>query len=93
MLCILIQGPKQPGIDIDVFLEPLMADMAKLWNEGVRMWDEYAKDHFTCRGIIIVTINDYPALFSISGQINGMFSMAGWHDVCVPGWFKKNLCI
>ena len=22
MLCILIQGPKQPGIDIDVFLEP-----------------------------------------------------------------------
>jgi len=21
-LCILIQGPKQPGIDIDVFLEP-----------------------------------------------------------------------
>jgi len=38
MLCILIQGPKQPGIDIDVFLEPLMADMAKLWNEGVRMW-------------------------------------------------------
>ena len=54
-----------------------MADMVKLWNEGVRMWDEYAKDHFTCRGIIIVTINDYPALFSISRQINGMFSMAG----------------
>jgi len=37
MLCILIQGPKQSGIDIDVFLEPLMADMVKLWNEGVRM--------------------------------------------------------
>jgi hypothetical protein len=27
---ILIQGPKQDGTDIDVFLEPLMKDMAKL---------------------------------------------------------------
>jgi hypothetical protein len=31
----LIQGLKQAGTDIDVFLEPLMEDMAKLWNEGV----------------------------------------------------------
>jgi hypothetical protein len=37
MLSILIQGPKQAGIDIDVFLEPLMEDMVKLWNEGVCM--------------------------------------------------------
>jgi hypothetical protein len=36
MLSILIQGPKQAGTDIDVFLEPLMEDIAKLWNEGVR---------------------------------------------------------
>jgi hypothetical protein len=37
MLSVLIQGLKQAGIGIDVFLEPLMEDMAKLWNEGVRM--------------------------------------------------------
>jgi hypothetical protein len=30
MFSILIQGPKQACIDIDVFLEPLMEDMAKL---------------------------------------------------------------
>jgi hypothetical protein len=30
MLSILIQGPKQPDINIDVFLEQLMEDMAKL---------------------------------------------------------------
>jgi hypothetical protein len=29
-LSILIQGPKQVVIDIDVFLEPLMEDMTKL---------------------------------------------------------------
>jgi hypothetical protein len=37
MLSILIQGPKEAGTDIDVFLEPLMEDMAKLWNEEVCM--------------------------------------------------------
>jgi hypothetical protein len=30
MLSIIIQGPKQAGIDIDVLLEPLMKDMTKL---------------------------------------------------------------
>jgi hypothetical protein len=33
ILFILIQVLKQAGIDIDVFLEPLMKDMEKLWNE------------------------------------------------------------
>jgi hypothetical protein len=40
-LSILIHGLKQAGIDIDVFLEPLMEDIAKLWNERVHMWDQY----------------------------------------------------
>ena len=41
MLSILIQGPKQPGNDIDVFLEPLLEDMEKLWNDGELVWDEF----------------------------------------------------
>jgi hypothetical protein len=32
-LIILIQGLIAVGVDIDVFLEPLMEDMTKLWNE------------------------------------------------------------
>jgi hypothetical protein len=53
---------------MDVFLEPLMEEMKKLWEEGVAMWDEFRKESFTLKAIIFVTINDYPALFSISGQ-------------------------
>jgi hypothetical protein len=34
MLSILIQGLKQACTNIDVFLKPLIKDMAKLWNEG-----------------------------------------------------------
>ena len=35
------------------------------------MYDAFQKDDFICRAIIFVTINDYPALFALSGQIKG----------------------
>jgi hypothetical protein len=60
MLSILIQGPKQASTDIDVFLESLIEDMAKLWNEGMRMWDQYQQDYFTLYEIIFVCIHDAP---------------------------------
>ena len=53
MLCGLIQGPKQPSIDIDVFIEPSMEDMAKLWDDGVKMMDSLTKQKFTLRAITI----------------------------------------
>jgi hypothetical protein len=71
MLSILIQCPKQAGIDIDVFLEPLMEDMAKLWNEGVRMWDQYEHEYFTLKTIIFVCIHDAPGGFIVLGQTKG----------------------
>ena len=67
----LISGPKQPGNDIDVFLEPLMEDMKMLWEEGVKMMDAFVKKEFTLKAIIFVTITDYPGLFSLSGHIKG----------------------
>jgi hypothetical protein len=60
MLCKLIHGPKQPGIDIYAFLGPLMEGMANLWNK-------FSMEDFYVRGIIIVTINYYLVLFSLSG--------------------------
>jgi hypothetical protein len=66
MLSILIQGPKQAGIDIDVLLESLMEDMAKLWNESVRMWDQYQQEYFTLYAIIFVCIHDAPRGFTVS---------------------------
>ncbi|CAL9024339.1 unnamed protein product [Prunus brigantina] len=35
MLTLLISGPKQPGNDIDVYLEPLIDDLKSLW-DGIR---------------------------------------------------------
>jgi hypothetical protein len=71
MLSILIQGPKQVGIDIDVFLEPLIEDMTKLWNEGVRIWDQYQQEYFTLKEIIFVCIHDALRGFTVSRQTKG----------------------
>jgi hypothetical protein len=47
MMPIIIQGPKQPGNDIDVYLRPLVDELLLLWREeGVRVWDEDKKETF-----------------------------------------------
>ena len=68
MMLVLIQGLKQQGNDIDVYLRPLIEELLLLWNEtGVRVWDEYKQEHFDLRALLFVTINDWPALSNLSG--------------------------
>ena len=39
---LLIQGPRQPGNDIDVFLEPVIDELVEMFEKGVEdVWDEY----------------------------------------------------
>jgi hypothetical protein len=41
ILRVLIQGLKQPGNDIDVYLRPLVKELLLLWSSTcVRVWDE-----------------------------------------------------
>jgi hypothetical protein len=41
LLSILIQGPKHPGIHIELLLEPLMQKMETLWKEGIDIFDGF----------------------------------------------------
>ena len=68
MMPVLIQGPQQPGNDIDVYLQPLFDDLLTLWNDGVEVWDEYEEKHFKLRAMLFVTINDWPALGNLAGH-------------------------
>ena len=53
MMPVLIQGPKQPGNDIDVYLKPLVDELLLLWkNEGVRVWDECKQENFDIRALL-----------------------------------------
>jgi hypothetical protein len=68
MMSVLIQGPKQPGNDIDVYLRPLVEELLLLWNNiGVCVWDEYKHEHFDLRALLFVTINDWSALSNLLG--------------------------
>ena len=71
LIPVLIQGPKQPGNDIDVYLRLLVDELLLLWKrEGVRVWDEYKQKNFDLRALLFITINDWPALSNLSGQSN-----------------------
>ena len=66
MLTLLISGPKQPGNDIDIYLEPLIDDLKVLWS-GIDCYDSFKKENFILRGVLLWTINDFPAYGNLSG--------------------------
>jgi len=71
MMHVLIQGPKQPGNNIDIYLRPLVEELLLLWSKpGVRVWDEYKQEHIDLRALLFVIINDWSALSNLSGQTN-----------------------
>ncbi|KAJ0856260.1 putative Transposase-associated domain-containing protein [Helianthus annuus] len=67
MMSLLIQGPKQPGNDIDVYLAPLIDDLKTLWSPGVNVYDSYKKEYFDLHAMIFCTISDFPAYGNLSG--------------------------
>jgi hypothetical protein len=59
MMPVLIQGLKQPGNDIDVYLRPLVDKLLQPWAKpGVRLWDENKQEEFDLRALLFITIND-----------------------------------
>ena len=72
MMSILISGPYQPGVNIDVFLRPLIDDFQKLWKEeGSRVSDGFRKEHFNLRAMLFTTITDILGHRCMSGQSKG----------------------
>ncbi|KAI5324104.1 hypothetical protein L3X38_033177 [Prunus dulcis] len=69
MLALLIFGPKQLGNDIDVCLEPLIDGLKSLW-DGIRgVYDAHIGEYFTLRGVLLWTVNDFPAYGNLSGCV------------------------
>ena len=61
--------PRQPGNDIDVFLEPVIDELVEMFEKGVPdVWDEYKKEHVTIKGVLIATITDLQGQGSLSEE-------------------------
>ena len=54
MMLVLIEGPKQPGNNIDVYLRPLVEELLQAWNgNGVRVWDEHKQEEFDLHALLL----------------------------------------
>ncbi|XP_062006033.1 uncharacterized protein LOC133723231 [Rosa rugosa] len=69
MLTLLISGPKQPGNDFDVYLQPLIDDLKQLWQGVEGVYDVVREESFTLKAVLLWTINDFPAYGNLSGSI------------------------
>lgn len=67
MLSLLIPGDKQPGIDIDVYMQPLVDELEDLWNNGALTYDASSGESFQMRATMMWTIHDWPAFGDVSG--------------------------
>ena len=67
MMSMLIPGPKSPGMNIDVYLQPLIDKLKELWVQGVKTWDAKEKKNSTLHALLLWTINDFPAYAMLSG--------------------------
>ncbi|KAL6219682.1 hypothetical protein ACLB2K_007441 [Fragaria x ananassa] len=69
MLTLLISRPKQPGNDIDAYLQPLIDYLKLLWNGVEGVYDAYKWEYFKLKAVLFWTINDFPTYGNLSGSI------------------------
>nr|XP_027096067.1 uncharacterized protein LOC113715963 [Coffea arabica] len=67
MLSLLIPGPYAPGNNIDVYLQPLIAELKELWDIGVTTYDASSKENFQMHAALLWTISDFPGYANLSG--------------------------
>ena len=65
-LSCIVPGPSNPTDGIDVFLQPLVDDLRRLW-VGELTYEIAKKENFTLREALMWTINDFPAYGMLSG--------------------------
>jgi hypothetical protein len=66
-MALLIPGPRSPGKDFDLFLEPLIEELLDLWN-GESTYDAVTGGKFDLRAAVLWCIHDFPALSTLSGR-------------------------
>ena len=66
-LYIIILGPNNPKNKIDVFLQPLIAELKQIWKVGIQTYDVSRKQNFQMKSALMWAISDFPAYSMLSG--------------------------
>ena len=67
ILSTLISGPNSPGNNIDVYMQPLIAELKELWDVGIETYDALTNQNFKLRARMVWTISDFPGYAMLSG--------------------------
>ncbi|TYK04807.1 uncharacterized protein E5676_scaffold68G001310 [Cucumis melo var. makuwa] len=80
-LSLLIPGPRSPGKEIDIYLQPLIDELNELWVDGIQTYDSFSASFFQLRAALLWTINDFPAYGDLSGwRTKVMLFKCEWYD-------------
>ena len=74
-LTVLVPGPENPKVKLDVFLQPLIVELKHLWDVGVHAYDISLKQNFQLRAVLMWIINDFPTYSMVSGYTR----QESWH--------------
>lgn len=66
LLCMILPGDKGSRNDIDIYLQPLIKELKKLW-VGIRTYDALVKKNFYMQVALLWTINDFLTYANLSG--------------------------
>ncbi|XP_058111729.1 uncharacterized protein LOC131255051 [Magnolia sinica] len=67
MMSLLMPGRHGVGNNIDVYLQPLIEELLKLWEVGVDTYDPSSKLNFRMCAALLWTISDFPGYAMLSG--------------------------
>ena len=67
-MSMLIQGPKQPGNNINLYLGLLQEELDTLWKTPAKTWDASKGKYFYMRAALITTVHDYLRYGYVAGQ-------------------------
>jgi hypothetical protein len=91
-MSLLIPGPKSPGKEFDVFLEPLIEELLELW-KGVSTYDACTGRKFDLRAAVLWCIHDYPALSMLSGRTTkGYYACIYCDKDPLPWEIRNKIC-
>ena len=70
----LIEGPKQPGDDINLYLGLLKEELDTLWKTPANTWDAAEKEYLPMRAALLTTVHDYLDYGYVAGHVAHAFS-------------------
>ena len=73
-MSMLIEGPKQPGNDINLYLGLLKEELHTMWKTTANTWDAAEKEYFPMRVSLLTTVHDYLGYGYVAGYVVHGFS-------------------